>query len=136
MQRTIGINEDKESDDEINLTPMLDVVFIMLIFFIVTASFVKEAGIDVNRPEAATSDPQEHASILVAISENNEIWIDKRLIDPRAVRANIERLHAENPNGTVVIQADKHSYNDTLVRVMDASRQAGVYNIAIAAKQH
>ena len=87
MRRTIAINEDKESDDEINLTPMLDVVFIMLIFFIVTASFVKETGIDVNRPEAAKTDPQEHANILVAINENSEIWIDNRLIDPRAVRA-------------------------------------------------
>ena len=135
MRRDIAINEEKESDNEINLTPMLDVVFIMLIFFIVTASFIKEAGIDVNKPEAATPDPQEHANILVAISENNEIWIDRRLIDPRAVRANIERLHAEKPSGAVVIQADKHSYNDTLVLVMDAARQAGVYNIAIAAEQ-
>ena len=125
----------REEDDEINLTPMLDVVFIMLIFFIVTASFVKEAGIDINRPEAATRDPEERANILVAIGENNEIWIDNRLIDPRAVRANIERLHAENPNGTVVIQADKHSHVETLVQVMDASRQAGIYNIAMAAEQ-
>ncbi len=136
MQREIAINEGHGSDDEINLTPMLDVVFIMLIFFIVTASFIKETGIDVNRPEAATPVTQDDANILIAISENNEIWIGRRHIDPRAVRANIERLHAENPNGMVVIQADKHSYNKTLVQVMDASRQAGVYNIAIAAEKH
>lgn len=136
MQREIAINEGHGSDDEINLTPMLDVVFIMLIFFIVTASFIKGTGIDVNRPEAATLDPQDNANILIAISENNEIWIDRRHIDPRAVRANIERLRAKNPNGMVVIQADKHSNNKTLVQVMDASRQAGVYNIAIAAEKH
>ena len=134
MRQAIVTNKYQESEDEINLTPMLDVVFIMLIFFIVTASFIKEAGIDVNRPEAETRRAQEHGNILIAISENNEIWIDNRLVDPRAIRANIERLHAENPNGTVVIQADKHSHTKALVQVMDASRQAGIYNIAIAAE--
>jgi biopolymer transport protein ExbD len=122
-----------EEDNEINLTPMLDVVFIMLIFFIVTASFIKEAGLDVNRPDAPVTETQpEDANILVAISGNDEIWIDRRLIDPRAVRANIERLHAENPNGSVVIQPDKQSTNKMLVTVMDAARQAGVYSISIA----
>ena len=127
-----GMGGDEE-ENEINLTPMLDVVFIMLIFFIVTASFIKEAGIDVNRPDAPTSERVEDANILIAISANDEIWIDRRLIDPRAVRANIERMHAENPKGSVVIQADKKSTNETLVTVMDASRAAGVYNISIAA---
>lgn len=122
-----------EDDNEINLTPMLDVVFIMLIFFIVTASFVKEAGIDVNRPDAPTAESVADANILIAISANDEIWIDKRMIDPRAVRPNIERLHAENPKGSVVIQADQKSTNNTLVIVMDAARQAGVYNISLAA---
>src|SRR5690606_22701423 len=127
-----GAGGDDE-ENEINLTPMLDVVFIMLIFFIVTASFIKEAGIDVNRPDAPTAERVEDANILIAISPNDEIWIDRRLVDPRAVRANIERLHAENPKGSVVIQADKKSTNETLVTVMDASRAAGVYNISIAA---
>ncbi len=127
-----GMSGDEE-ENEINLTPMLDVVFIMLIFFIVTASFIKEAGIDVNRPDAPTSEKVEDANILVAISANDEIWIDRRMVDPRAVRANIERLHAENPKGSVVIQADKKSTNETLVLVMDAARQAGVYNVSIAA---
>jgi biopolymer transport protein ExbD len=125
-------NEEEES--EINITPMLDVVFIMLIFFIVTASFVKEAGIDVNRPDAETAVRQERANILIAISENNEIWIDQRMVDPRALRANIERLRAENPEGSVVIQADKKSVTETLVSVMDAARQAGVFNVSIAAQ--
>ena len=114
-----------EDDTEINLTPMLDVVFIMLIFFIVTASFVKEAGIDVNKPAAATAEKKERGNILVAITDRGQIWIDKRPVDPRAVRANIERLHAENPQGSVVIQADKNSKNGLLVDVMDAAREAG-----------
>ena len=123
----------EEDENEINLTPMLDVVFIMLIFFIVTASFIKEAGIDVNRPDApVTESKPEEANILVLINANDEIWIDRRLIDPRAVRANIERLHAENPKGSVVIQANKKSTNKVLVWVMDSSRNAGVYNISIA----
>jgi len=132
MTRAITANADSEQGDEINMTPMLDVVFIMLIFFVVTASFIKEAGIDVNRPEAATGLPVARANILIAISETNEIWIDGRMIDVRALRANIERLHAENPKGTVVIQADGQSNNDTFVQVMNASREAGVYDIAIA----
>lgn len=124
---------DDEEENEINLTPMLDVVFIMLIFFIVTASFIKESGLDVNRPDApVTETPPEDANILVAISANDEIFIDNRVIDPRAVRANIERLHSENPNGSVVIQANRKSTNKMLVTVMDAARMAGVYNISMA----
>jgi len=125
----------EEEESEINITPMLDVVFIMLIFFIVTATFVKEAGIDVNRPDASTAVAKENANILIAISANNAIWIDKRMIDIRSVRPNIERLHAENPQGSVVIQADKESKTDTLIQVMDAARQAGVYNVSIAAQE-
>ncbi|MDA0824234.1 MAG: biopolymer transporter ExbD [Proteobacteria bacterium] len=123
-----------EDESAIDITPMLDVVFIMLIFFIVTATFVKESGIDVNRPEAATAVMQVKANILIAIDADNEIWIDRRRIDVRAVRPNIERLHAENPQGSVVIQADKESKTETLISVMDASRSAGVFNVAIAAE--
>ncbi|MCP4602844.1 MAG: biopolymer transporter ExbD [Proteobacteria bacterium] len=112
---------------------MLDIVFIMLIFFVVTASFIKESGIDVDRPGAVTSEKKERASILVAINEEGQIWIDKRQIDVRAVRANIERLLAENPQGSVVIQADKKSQTGTLVKVMDAARSAGVKNVSLAA---
>jgi len=125
---------DDEDDGEVNLTPMLDVVFIMLIFFIVTASFVKESGIDVTRPNAATAERKEKGNILIAISENNQIWIDRRQVDPRALRANIERMHAENPNGAVVIQADVESKNGLLVQVMDAARQVGVKSVSIAAE--
>ncbi len=119
---------------EVDLTPMLDVVFIMLIFFIVTASFVKESGMDVNRPDAATAVVKPRGNILVAITPNGQIWIDKRQVDVRSVRANIERLYAENPQGAVVIQADRDSKNGLLVAVMDAAKLAGVENISIAAE--
>jgi biopolymer transport protein ExbD len=132
MRKTKGFGGDEE-DNEINLTPMLDVVFIMLIFFIVTASFIKEAGIDVNRPAALTADKMEDASILIAISENDEIWIDRKQIDPRAVRASIERMHAENPKGSIVIQADMESTNEMLTVVLEAAKKAGVSNVAISA---
>lgn len=125
----------QDEEAEINITPMLDVVFIMLIFFIVTASFVKESGIDVNRPDAATATVKERGNILIAITDTNQIWIDRRQVDVRSVRANIERLHAENPQGSVVIQADENSKNGLLVQVMDAARQAGVFNVSIAANE-
>jgi biopolymer transport protein ExbD len=112
---------------------MLDVVFIMLIFFIVTASFVKESGIDISRPSAATAVRKERGNILIAITAKNAIWIDRREVDPRALRANIERLRAENPQGAVIIQADRDSKNGLLVQVMDAARLAGVTNVSIAA---
>jgi len=127
--------QDQDEKEDIDMTPMLDVVFILLIFFIVTASFVKEAGIDVNRPEAATAVKKQRANILVAISDKGDIWINKRKIDIRAVQANIERLKAENPQGTVVIQADKKSTTDTLIKVMDSARSAGVFDVSIAADE-
>ncbi len=133
--RQVFANIEEEEESKIDITPMLDVVFIMLIFFIVTATFVKEAGIDVNRPDAATAEVKEKANILVAISSTDEIWINRRKVDQRAVQPNIERLFAENPQGSVVIQADKDSRNEMLVVVMDAARSAGVQNVAIAANQ-
>ena len=132
--RQIFPNMDAEEESAIDMTPMLDVVFIMLIFFIVTASFVKESGIEVNRPDAQTATKQDRANILIAIDANGEIWINRRRIDVDQVRANIERLHAENPQGSVVIQADQEANVKRLVAVMDASRQAGVYNVSIAAQ--
>jgi biopolymer transport protein ExbD len=130
-----GNQEAAEDEAQIDLTPMLDVVFIMLIFFIVTASFIKEAGIEVNRPEASTAQPKDNVNILIAINANNEIWMDKRRIDVRAVRANIERLHAENPKGAVVIQADNKSNTETVAAVLDASREAGVFDVSLATEE-
>ena len=123
-----------QEESGLDLTPMLDIVFIMLIFFIVTTSFVKETGVDVNRPNAETAERDEKGNILVAITQNNEIWIDKRRIDLKAVRANIERLKIEYPEGSVIIQADKEARSGLLVETMDQIRLAGVQNISIAAK--
>lgn len=119
-------------DNDIELTPMLDVVFIMLIFFVVTASFTKEFGIDLNPPDSSTPWRDDVNSIYIVISKNNEIWLDNRNIDHRAIRPNIARMHAGNPDASLVIQADKRSSNKSLVTVMDASRAVGIYDIALA----
>lgn len=132
MRTNVRRNSAADEGSEIDLTPMLDVVFIMLIFFIVTASFIKEAGIEVNRPEASTSTKKENVNILIAVSATNEIWIDKRRIDKRAVRSVIERMHAENPKGAVVIQADNESNTETVAGVIDSARAAGVYDVSLA----
>jgi biopolymer transport protein ExbD len=134
MRDFLATAQQEEDESSVDITPMLDVVFIMLIFFIVTATFIKEAGIDVDKPEAATAVVQEKASILIAIDADDNVWINRRQVDVRSIRSIIERLHAENPKGTVVIQADRDSRNNTLVQVMDASRRAGVYDIALAAQ--
>jgi biopolymer transport protein ExbD len=122
-----------KTESEVNLTPMLDVVFIMLIFFIVTASFVKESGIEISRPGASTATRKEKGNILVAITANDQIWMNRRQVDPRALRANIERMHAENPQGSVIIQADVQAKTGLLVKVMDAARAAGVKSVSLAA---
>ena len=127
-------NRVKNEENSLDLTPMMDIVFIMLIFFIVTTSFVKETGVDINRPNAETAERDEKGNILVAITATNEIWIDKRRVDLKAVRANIERLKIEYPEGSVIIQADKESRSGLLVEAMDQIRLAGVQNISIAAK--
>ncbi|UTF61688.1 biopolymer transporter ExbD [Gilvimarinus sp. DA14] len=128
-------SRNQSEDDQtgaIDLTPMLDVVFIMLIFFIVTATFIKETGVEVTRPEATTADEKKNASILIAITDSDEIWIDKNQVDPRGVRAQIERLLAENPNGSVVIQADSEASVKLLAEVADTARQLSVSNVAVS----
>jgi len=133
LRKHIAALKQEQDDNEINLTPMLDVVFIMLIFFIVTATFIREQGLDVNRPDTPEAQVvQEEGAILVIIDETDDIWIDNRIVDPRAVRANVERLHAEDPERPVVVQTAATSSAETLVTVMDASRLAGVFNISIA----
>ena len=127
------ISEASEEESTINMTPMLDVVFIMLIFFIVTSSFIKEAGINVIKPEAETALKKTRTSLLIAVSKNNEIWIDRRKIDKAAVKPVIAKLYAENPKGGVVIQADRESNAENVMFVLDAARDAGVDDIAIAA---
>ena len=120
---------------EINMTPMLDIVFIMLIFFIVTTSFVKEAGLDVDRPIASMIDEQTRANIMIAISSIGHVWMMKRRVDMIQVRVLVEQARAENPEGSVVIIADKKSPVGVLVQVMDQVRLAGVSKVAVAAQE-
>jgi len=120
---------------ELDMTPMLDIVFIMLIFFIVTTSFVKESGVTVSTPQAQTAAQQENANIFIAITADGEVWIDRRPVDPRAVRTVVARLHADNPEGSVIIQSDEEAATRMLVEVMDQVRLAGIESIAIAADQ-
>jgi biopolymer transport protein ExbD len=136
VRRPFGSSREDENEEQINLTPMLDVVFIMLIFFIVTATFVKEVGIDVNQPDQdkpKTIDPDKK-SIVVRISNRDRITIAQREVDWRSVRANIERLHAEAPEAPVVIQAHPESSTEALIHIMDEARMAGVFNINLAAQ--
>ena len=134
MRRPFGRGRADEDSSAINLTPMLDVVFIMLIFFIVTATFVKEVGLDVNQPDddkPKTVDPDKK-SIVVRITNRDRIIIAARDVDRRSVRANIARLHAENPEAPVIIQPHPDSTTDVMIHIMDSARQAGVYNVSLA----
>ena len=132
--RRAPISQAVAEEEEINITPMLDVVFILLIFFIVTANFIKEPGLEVNRPDSETAEPTENAAILIAVGNAGEIYMDGRRIDKRQVKANVVRLLAENPQGSVVIQADEKATADTIMAVMDGAREAGVSNISLASE--
>lgn len=116
-----------------NMTPLIDMVFILLIFFAVNASFVKEAGVEIERPSARTATAQQKANIMIAVTENGEVWIDRQQVDPRSVRGHVERLHAENPEGAVVILADESSETGLVIEVLDQARLAGVDQVAVAA---
>ena len=127
-------SEDEETDStEINLTPLIDMVFILLIFFVVTSSFVKESGIEVSRPTAQSAERQERGNIIISVTKNGEIWIDRRKVDINALRANVERLHAENPEGSVIVASDRDARTEVLVQALDQARLAGVANVSIAA---
>lgn len=116
-----------------NITPLIDMVFILLIFFAVNASFVKESGVEIERPSARTAEIQQKANIMIAVTANDEVWIDRQRVDPRSVRGHVERLHAENPEGAVVILADDESKTGLVIEVLDQTRLAGVENVAVAA---
>jgi len=124
-----GHNSD---DTGIDLAPMLDFVMNLLIFFIITAVFAKEVGLTVSRPSATNAEKKEAGNIIVAIDSAGDIWIDKRIVDVRAVRANIERLHAQKPEDAVVVVAEKGAHTGILVQVIDQVRQGGVQNVSIS----
>lgn len=134
MRRSSLIKPENPSA-EIDLTPMLDVVFIMLIFFIVTATFIKEPGIDVQKPSAQSSEYIQNQKILIAITADDAIWIDHAQLKDHQVRSTIERLLAENPKGAVVIQADKNTTAERVALVMNAAKQAGVTHVSLATEQ-
>lgn len=131
MARKVRVEEE---DAGIDMTPMLDIVFIMLIFFIVTTVFVKEAGIEVNKPAASQAVMPKNANIFIAITEDGIVWMDKREIDIDSVRANLDRLMAEQPSDVIIIQADKDAEHGVVMQVMDQIKAAGIDRISIAAE--
>lgn len=133
MTRRLFNNIDSGEDTSVDLTPLLDIVFIMLIFFIVTASFVRPSGIEVNEPSAKTSEKVDGKNIIISITRQNQIWLDGKNIDLRSIKLNLERLARQTPDANLIISADKNSSAESLVSVMDASRQAGLKNISVAA---
>ncbi len=126
------ITRGATNEEDVNVTPLLDIVFIMLIFFIVTSTFVKEPGIEVTRPDASTAELKRLASILIAISAEDEIWINKKRIQLEEVRFAVEQLHRENPRGTAVVQADAKSKSRYLVEVLNQVRAAGITDVAVS----
>jgi len=126
----------EEEDAQIDMTPMLDIVFIMLIFFIVTTVFVfvKEAGIEVNKPDASQAILHKNANIFIAVTEDGNVWLDKREVAPDSVRANIERLLTEQPTDYVIIQADIKAKHGLVVEIMDQVKAAGVNRVSVAAR--
>jgi len=125
----------EEEESEINITPMMDIVFIMLIFFIVTTSFIKETGIDPNRPEAETAKRAELGNILIAIAPNDRIWMNKAPIELEAVKIMMELAHAENPESSVVIVADELASTGLVLDVMDQIRLSGISKISLSARE-
>jgi biopolymer transport protein ExbD len=115
------------------MTPLIDMVFILLVFFVVNTSFVKETGVEIQRPSAKSAVKQEQATILIAVNHQGEIWIDKQRVDLRALRGHIERLHAESPEGSVVVLADNASETGIVMQVVDQARLAGIAKVAVAA---
>ncbi len=126
-------SKQETAAESVNLTPLIDMVFILLIFFLVTASFTKESGIDVDRPTAQTAVREEQGSMIIGVSKDGEIWIENQKIDIHAVRAHVEHQHAQNPEGTIIILADQNARTGTTVEVLDQVRLAGVTNVSIAA---
>ncbi len=130
----LGRRKIADEPAEIDMTPMLDVVFILLIFFVVTATFVQESGIDINRPPITDQPPPEQQSrtLVFRIAEDNGVWLEGRRIDVRSVRANVERAHAESPQTSVIIEAHPRSKTATFVLISDQIREAGVHDIALS----
>lgn len=133
--RRYSMPEEDDQDTGIDLAPMLDFVLNLLIFFIITAVLVKEVGLPLSRPkpnEQPQAQQEERNTLFISVHGNSDVSIDRRIIDPGAVRANVERFHAEKPEGPVVIIANTRSPTGMVVKVMDQVRLGGVYNVSIA----
>ena len=132
MVKRGAASQANQDGGEIDLTPMLDVVFIMLIFFIVTATFIKLPGVDITKVDTKTSDPYKKVGILVAVSGNNEYWIDKKRVESSGLKLNLTRMFNDNPKGGMVIQADNEADIESLARVADVAREIGISPVAIS----
>ena len=135
MLNITAARKAKNKGIELNIAPLIDMVFILLIFFLVTTSFVRETGVDINRPAAVTAVSKKKANILVGITKDDRIFMEKREIDIRAVRANVERALAENPESAVIVVADRESKTGTVIKVMDECKLAGAKDVSLAARQ-
>ncbi len=127
--------EMMDNDAEIDMTPMLDIVFIMLIFFIVSTSFVREAGVEIERPVSETAEVKENQGVMLAITAQDEVWLDRQPVDVRMIRPTLERLKVEQPDLGVMIQADKDAKTGLLVQVMDQVKLSGVEQVAVATRE-
>lgn len=124
----------QNSESEIDMTPMLDIVFIMLIFFIVSTTFVKEAGVEINRPAASTAEKQESTGVMLAVTADGLIWLEGNQTDVRMIRPKLERLKVEQPDVSVMVQADENAKTGVLIKVMDQIKLAGIAQVAVATK--
>jgi len=131
----IQVKRRRSSDTiELNMGPLIDLVFLLLIFFLVTTTFVKETGLEVHRPTAKTAERKEKSTILIGVSKEGTIYMENRIIDIRSVRANVEKLLSENPEAGVIVVADKQSKTGVVVNVIDQCRLAGAQGVSVAAK--
>jgi biopolymer transport protein ExbD len=127
-----SMNKQDSGDAEINMAPLIDMIFILLIFFLVTATFVRESGVEIRRPEAASAEAKDAAGIFIAVTQDGEIFIDKNRVDLRNVRGIVEQFLLENPSGAVMLEADRQSMTGRMVQVLDQCRMAGAENIAVS----
>lgn len=131
----LGRRSHRQEEAQVDLTPMLDIVFIMLIFFIVTSTFVRESGIEVDKPQATNIVSQKDVGIFIAVTADNDVYIDKKMVDIERVQAGLEAMLLDKPESSLVIQADERAFSGTVIQVMDAAKGAGIEKIAIAAEK-
>lgn len=134
--RKLSLGMDRKSEEvELNMSPLIDMIFILLIFFLVTTTFVKESGVEVNRPIAASAVAKEETNLVIGVTQEGEVWIEGSAIDIRSVRSRMERFKHENPDGNVVITADKDSFFGDAIEVLDQVRLANIRNVVVAAEK-